>query len=168
MTGSPFTPAALSRVREEKLMAFLGAVRIPHHGMPRVALLDNGPQLITEVLRNLCELIGTRKRYTSRYCPQGNSVCESFMRAFEKALSALASEDGCNWDLHLLGCSFRSQCNAAYEHEPVRSSSCMGERRYFRFKGTWIRRCWTLRRWVGLLDCGYWGYMYTKLMCKRL
>ena len=70
--------AALPRMREEKVMAFSRDVWIPHHGVPRVVLSDNGPQFIAGVLRNLCESIGARKIYSSQYYCQGNSVCESF------------------------------------------------------------------------------------------
>ena len=48
-------------------MAFLIDVWIQQHGVPRVVLSDNGPQFIAEVLRNLCESIGTRKIYSSPY-----------------------------------------------------------------------------------------------------
>ena len=69
-------------------------------------LSDNGPEFIAEALRNLCKSIGAGKIYSSPYYPQGNSVCESFMRTLKKALSALASEYGYGWDVHLQAVAF--------------------------------------------------------------
>ena len=98
--------AALSQVREDEVMAFLRDAWIPHHGVSRVVLSDNRPQFIAVVLRNLCEPIGARKIYSSPYYPQGNSVRDSFMRTLKKALSALASGDGCDWDVHRQAVAF--------------------------------------------------------------
>ena len=33
-------------------------------------------------------------------------MCESFMRTLKKALSALPSENGCDWDVHLQAVAF--------------------------------------------------------------
>ena len=129
----------------------------------------NEPQFIAEVLRNLWESIGARTTYNSPYYPQGNSVCESFMTTLKKALSTLASEDECDWDVHLQAVAFAHNAtpHTSTSHSPFFLVHGR-ERRYFRFKGTWIHRGWTPRRGEGLLDCWHRGYAYTKLTCKRL
>lgn len=98
--------AAFPCIREQEVAQFLRDVWIPHHGVPRVVLSDNGPQFIAEMLRMLCESIGARKIYSSPYYPQGNSICESFMRTVKKALGALALEDRSDWDIHLQAVAF--------------------------------------------------------------
>ena len=75
--------AALSRLREEEVMAFLRDIWIPHHGVPKVVLSDNGPQFIAEVLRSLCGSIGARTIYRSPCYPQGDSVELSVREAYE-------------------------------------------------------------------------------------
>ena len=92
---------ALARVIDDQVAKFLRAVWIPHHDVPRLILSENGPQFISEVLRNLSELLGVRKIYTAAYHPQGNSICESRMRTLKKALGARPREDGGYWDVHL-------------------------------------------------------------------
>ena len=97
---------ALSRIREQDVAEVLRDRWIPNHGVPRVILSDNGRQFVSEVIRNLCESIGARKIYSSLYHPQGNSMCETFMRTLKKALGALVSEDGRDWDVHVQAVAF--------------------------------------------------------------
>ncbi|KAL8269195.1 hypothetical protein Esti_006882 [Eimeria stiedai] len=93
--------AALSRVREEEVVTFLLDVWIPHHGVPQVVLSDNGPQFVAEVVKTLCRATGADKIYSSPSHPQGNSICESFMRTVKRSLASLVSEDGHDWDTYL-------------------------------------------------------------------
>ena len=160
--------AALSRVRGDEVMAFLRDVWTPHYGVPRIVLSDNGPQFIAEVLRNLCESIGARKIYSSPYCPQGNSVCECFMRTLKKALIALASEDGCNWDVRLQAAAFAHNAtpHMSTNHSPfflVRGSEAvLPIQRHLDMpqldapSTDWLARLWGSR------------VTYIKLTCKRL
>ena len=95
-----------TRITEDQGVKFLRDVWIPHHGVPRLILSDSGPQFISEVLRNLGESIGARKIYRTACHSQGNSICESFMRTFKKALGALSREDGSDWDVRLQAVTF--------------------------------------------------------------
>lgn len=69
--------AALARLTEDQVVKLQRDVWIPHDGVLRLILSDNGPQFLTEVLRNLGESIVKRKVYSTAYYPQGSS----FLRA---------------------------------------------------------------------------------------
>ena len=56
---------ALARVTEGQVVKPLRDVWTHHHGVPRLILSDNGPQFISEVLRNLSVSIGERKIYST-------------------------------------------------------------------------------------------------------
>ena len=62
---------ALARATKDHVVKFLRDVWIPHHGMPRLILSDNGRQFISEVLRNLSESTGARKTYSAAHHPEG-------------------------------------------------------------------------------------------------
>ena len=111
---------ALARVTEDQVVKLLRDVWIPHHDVPRLIISDNGPQFISEAVLNLSESIGTPKIYSTAYHPQGNSICESFMRTLKKALRALSRDDGSDWDFHLQAVAFahNSMPHASSHYSP--------------------------------------------------
>ena len=51
---------------------------IVHYGLPKKILMDQGQNFESQLVADLCELIGTQKIWTSPYHPQTNSQCEGF------------------------------------------------------------------------------------------
>ena len=74
---------------------------MPRHEVPAGLLSENAKRFAAEVMIKFCENIRVRKRFSSAYYPQENSVVESYMRTLKKGLSSLVSEHGRDWDLYL-------------------------------------------------------------------
>ncbi|KAL8426016.1 hypothetical protein Efla_001934 [Eimeria flavescens] len=77
-------------------------------------------QFIAEVFKRLCRCIGADNIYSSPYHPQGNSICESFMRRLNKALASSIVEDGHDCDSHLQAVAFahNSTPHTSTDHSP--------------------------------------------------
>jgi len=67
-------------------------------GVMRVLLTDNGPQFTASVLKQLTEVYGIKKVFSSPYNPAGNSIVESFMRSLKSALVLCIQQSGLEWD----------------------------------------------------------------------
>ena len=74
---------------------------IPRHGVPRQLLSDRGPALLSKILSEVYELMGTRKVNTTAYHPQTDGLVERFNRMLTDMLSKSADQSGRDWDTRL-------------------------------------------------------------------
>ena len=79
---------------------------ICRHGCPARLLSDQGPQFRSELLDQLCGIMGIRKIFSSAYYPQGDGMAERFMRTLNNSLSVLSRSRVRDWDSFVCGVQF--------------------------------------------------------------
>ncbi|KAG1953594.1 interleukin-1 receptor accessory protein-like 1-A [Pimephales promelas] len=67
-----------------------------HYGIPEKLHSDQGPDFESRIIRELCELIGTKKVRTTPYHPRGNPV-ERFNRTLLNMLGTLENKKKSQW-----------------------------------------------------------------------
>ena len=107
---------------------------IVHYGLPEKILLDQGQNFESQLMADLCKLIGTPKIQTSPYHPQTNSSCERFNSTLIGMLGMLPPEKKSEWKnnigmlVHAYNCTqnsargFSPYCLMYGRHPP--SSRC--------------------------------------------
>ena len=71
------------------------------HGLPGSILTDQGRNFESQLVADLCRLLGIKKIRTTAYHPQGNGLCERFNGSLCDILASLVNADGTNWDVFL-------------------------------------------------------------------
>ena len=74
---------------------------IVHYGVPGKILTDQGRNFESQIIRELCMLLGTRKVRTTSYHPMGNGHCERMNRTLLGMLGTLEAEKKTRWKDHL-------------------------------------------------------------------
>ena len=74
---------------------------IVHYGLPQKILMDQGQNFRSQLVTDLCELMGMRKVQTSPYHPQTNGQCERFNSTLINMLGTLPKEKKSEWENHI-------------------------------------------------------------------
>ena len=74
---------------------------IVHYGLPEKILMDQGWNFKSQVVADLCKLMGTQKVQTSLWHPQTNSQCERFNSTLINMLGTLPKEKKSEWKNHI-------------------------------------------------------------------
>ena len=74
---------------------------VAHHGVPEQLLSDPGPNFLSEVIQEVCTLLGVEKVNTSGYHPQTDGLIERFNRTIITMLFKSVEKHGRDWDAHL-------------------------------------------------------------------
>ena len=62
---------------------------------------DQGRQFESELVKEICKLLGVRKTHTTPYHPQGNGMVERFNRTLLDMLSTTVGDHPSNWEHNL-------------------------------------------------------------------
>ena len=85
------------------------------HGVPSQLLSDGGPNLLLDLIQNVCALLGMRKVNTTAYHPQCDGLVENFKRTLQAMIAKYAKEHGPEWGLYLhhllFACRSKTACN---------------------------------------------------------
>ena len=75
----------------------------------------------SEIMKILCDLIGTVKSKSSRLHPQGDGMSESMVKILKTSLKKQVDEHGSDWDLHVQATAFaiRSAINSGTKYTPA-------------------------------------------------
>jgi hypothetical protein len=71
---------------------------IPRHGIPRRLLSDRGTNLLSEIMRQLYQILGVSKDSTTSYNPQCDGLVESVNKTLINILKNYVNEYKTNWD----------------------------------------------------------------------
>lgn len=71
------------------------------HGIPEVLHTDQGRQFESELIQNLCQLVGIQKTRTSPYHPQCDGMVERFNRTLIDLLTKILQQQQGEWDDYL-------------------------------------------------------------------
>ena len=74
---------------------------IVHYGLPKKILMDQGQSFESQLVADLCELMGVQKIWTSPYHPQTNGQCERFNSTLINMLGTLPKEKKSEWKNHI-------------------------------------------------------------------
>ena len=74
---------------------------IVHYGLPEKNLTDQGQSFESQLVADLCELMGVWKIQTSPYHPQTNGQCERFNSTLINMLGTLPKKKKSEWKNHI-------------------------------------------------------------------
>ena len=99
---------------------------IVHYGLPKKILSDQGRNFESQLVADLCTLMGTQKIWTNLYYPQTNGQCERFNSTLIVMLGTLSPEKKSEWKNHIgtLVHAYNCTQNSATGSSPT--TSCMG------------------------------------------
>ena len=67
-------------------------------GIPREILSDQGSNFMSDLVKNLCTMLGIKKIKTTPYHPQANGLVENFNGTLKRMLKGYSNEELKNWD----------------------------------------------------------------------
>ena len=76
---------------------------IPFFGVPKALLSDRGTNLLSHLMKDLCEILGIKKLNTTAYHHQCDGMVERFNRTLKAMLRKQAVTFGSQWDQYLPG-----------------------------------------------------------------
>ena len=91
----------MSDQKAESIARILVNEVIPFYGVPEALLTDRGTNLLSHLMRDLCELMGTTKLNTTAYHPECDGMVKRFNRTLKAMLRKHASRFGNQWDQYL-------------------------------------------------------------------
>ena len=71
---------------------------ISRHGVPSQLLSDCGPAFLSNLVQELCAMIGTKKVNTTAYHPQTDELVERLNRTLTDMLAKTTDKGGHDWD----------------------------------------------------------------------
>ena len=76
---------------------------ICHYGFPEKFISEQGRNFESDLIKELCKIVGVKKLHTTPYHPQGNGQCERFNSTLCNMLETLSEEEKSDWKSYL-GC----------------------------------------------------------------
>ena len=89
--------------KSERIARLLAEEVIPVFGVPEALLSDRGTNLLSHLMKDLCQMLGIRKLNTTSYHPQCDGMVERFNRTLKTILRKHAGTFGNQWDRYLSG-----------------------------------------------------------------
>ena len=92
---------AVPNQKAEIIARLLVECVISRHGVPELLLSDRGANFLSELVNEVCKLVGTVKINTAGYHPQCDGLVEKFNSTIINMLSKCVEKHGRDWDDHL-------------------------------------------------------------------
>ena len=92
---------AVSNQKAETIARLLVECVISRHGVPDLLLSDRGANFLSELVNEVCKLVGTVKINTAGYHPQCDGLVEKFNSTIINMLSKCVEKHGRDWDDHI-------------------------------------------------------------------
>ena len=89
--------------KTERIVKILVEQVIPLFGVPEALLSDCGANLLSHLMKEVCEMMGIKKLNTTSYHPQCDGMVERFNRTLKTMLRKHAAKFGVQWDKYLYG-----------------------------------------------------------------
>jgi transposase InsO family protein len=90
------------------------------HGVPKMMLSDQGRNFTSDLVKEVCNLLGVTKLYTSHYNPKCNGQIENFHRTLHSSLPCLLEGSGQDWEQYVdyVLWAYRSQPHSVNKFSP--------------------------------------------------
>jgi len=121
---------ALPDQRTHRIVKILVEEIIPIFGVPEALLSDRGTNLLSQLMRDVCTMLGIQKLNTTAYHPQCNGLVERYNRTLKAMLRKHVARFGNQWDQFLYGVQW------AYRNTPHNTT---GEKPSFLLFGVDLR-----------------------------
>ena len=89
--------------KAERIARLLVEEVVPFFGVPEALLSDRGTNLLSHLMQDVCQLLGTKKLNATAYHPQCDGMVERFNRTLKTILRKHAATFGMQWDRYLPG-----------------------------------------------------------------
>ena len=89
--------------KTEHIVKILVEEIVPFFGVPEALLSDRGTNLLSNLMLDVCKLLGIQKLNTTAYHPQCDGMVERFNRTLKSMLRKHAAKLGNQWDRYLPG-----------------------------------------------------------------
>ena len=89
--------------KAERIAKLLCEEIVPLFGVPRSLLTDRGANLLSQLVLDVCALLGIQKLNTTAYHPECDGMVERFNRTLKSILRKKAAQFGAQWDKNLSG-----------------------------------------------------------------
>ena len=100
---------------------------IVHYGLPKKILMDQGHNFESQLVADLCKLMGTQKVWTSPYHLQTNGQCERFNSTLINMLGMLPKEKKSEWKITLECWSMHTTVPKTQPWGSAPTFSCLGD-----------------------------------------
>ena len=99
---------------------------IVHYGLPKKILTDQICNFESQLVADLCELMGVQKIWTSPYHPQTNGQCERFNSTLINMLGTLPKGKKSEWKKHVGTLVHAYNCTSKFSHRvQTPTTSCL-------------------------------------------
>ena len=95
-----------ARPTTERITKLLSEEIVKFFGVLEALLSDRGTNLLSHLMLDVCNSLGTTKLNTTTYHPECNGMVERFNRTLKAMLRKPAAQYGTQWDKHLPGISW--------------------------------------------------------------
>ena len=92
---------AVPNQKAQTIAHILAEEVVPFFGVPEALLSDRGTNLLSYLMRDLCEILGMTKLNTTAYHPECDGMVERFNRTLKSMLRKHAARFGKQWDQYL-------------------------------------------------------------------
>ncbi|CAF3246339.1 unnamed protein product [Rotaria sp. Silwood2] len=75
------------------------------YGLPKHIVLNNGPQLVSNLFKNFCDKLGIKQNLTANYHPQSN-MTERVNRTLKPLIAIYAQQHHSSWDIEIQKLAF--------------------------------------------------------------
>jgi transposase InsO family protein len=75
--------------------------KLARYGVPNQLLSDRGPNFLSNLIKEVCILMGIKKINTTAYHPQTDGLVEHFNRTLTGMLAKTVRDNGRDWDQHV-------------------------------------------------------------------
>lgn len=89
--------------KSERIVKILVEEIVPLFGVPEALLSDRGTNLLSNLMKETCSLLGIEKLNTTAYHPQCDGLTERFNRTLKTMIRKHAATYGSQWDKYLHG-----------------------------------------------------------------
>ena len=86
-----------------RIASLLAEEIVPIFGIPQCLLSDRGTNLLSHLIKDICDFLGIKKLNTTGYHPQCDGMIERFNRTLVTMLRKHADKYGEEWDRHQYG-----------------------------------------------------------------
>ena len=111
---------AIPNQRAETIARLFVEQVICRYGVPSRLLSDRGSNFLSDLMRQVCRIMGVKKVNTTAYHPQTDGLVERFNRSLREMLAKYGRHYGAEWDRHLpyLLFAYRTRVHSSTKESP--------------------------------------------------